>query len=389
MNNSSGILAIFKREWQRIISSKICIWGIFVTPILSLFILLWMMSSGLPSKIPIAVVDLDNTTTSRSLIRQLDAFGKTDIKTKDLSFKEARLEMEQMNVYAVLVIPKDFSKDAISGNQPKLVYYTNNAFLISGSLLFQDLKTVTTLAGAAVGLKMGTAKGYTELQIMPIVQPITTQAHALGNPWLNYSIYLNNTILPGILQLLILMFTVSAIGSEIKSGNGNRLLQMGNNSILKVMIGKLLPYTIIFTVISLFFMSILYYYNKFPLNSGFLPMFANYVCLIIAAQGLGVILMGVFRNYRMALSIASLLGMVTFSITGFSFSALAMDPSLYALSNLFPLRHFFLIYVDQALNGIPIGYSMYRYAALLGFVLVSMLFWGSIKKTLKRNIYEP
>lgn len=155
------------------------------------------------------------------------------------------------------------------------------------------------------------------------------------------------------------------------------------------MIGKLLPYAIIFIGISLFFMSILYYYNKFPLNSGFLPMFANYVCLILAAQGLGVILIGVFRNYRMALSIASLLGMVTFSITGFSFSALAMDPSLYALSNLFPLRHFYLIYVDQALNGIPIRYSMYRYAALLGFVLVSMFFGGSIKKTLNRNIYEP
>lgn len=389
MNNSTGILVIFKREWQRIISSKICIWGLFVTPILSLIILLWMMSSGLPSKIPIAVVDLDNSTTSRTLIRQLDAFGKTDIKVKDLSFKEARLQMEQMEIYAILVIPKDFSKDAVSGKQPKLVYYTNNAFLISGSLLFQDLKTVTTLAAAAVGLKTGIAKGYTELQIMPIVQPITTQAHALGNPWLNYSIYLNNTILPGILQLIILLFTVSALGSEIKSGNGNKLLAMGDNSIFKVMIGKLLPYAIIFIGISLFFMSILYYYNKFPLNSGFLPMFANYVCLILAAQGLGVILIGVFRNYRMALSIASLLGMVTFSITGFSFSALAMDPSLYALSNLFPLRHFYLIYVDQALNGIPIGYSMYRYAALLGFVLVSMFFGGSIKKTLNRNIYEP
>jgi len=388
MSSDTGILAIFKREWLRISSSKICIWGIFVTPVLSLIILIWMMDSGLPSRIPIAVVDLDNTATSRTLIRQLDAFEKTDVKYKSLSFKEAREMMERMEVYAVLTIPKDFSKDAVSGNRPKLVYYTNNAFLISGSLLFQDLKTVTTLASAAVGLQTAEAKGFTENQIMPILQPVTIDSHPIGNPWLNYSVYLNNVILPGILQLIILMFTVSAFGAEIKSGSGRRLLQMGDNSILKVIIGKLAPYTIIYTGIALLFMSIMYYYNHFPLHSGFWPVFFNYLCLILAAQGGGIILLGIFRNYRLALSIASLIGMISFSITGFSFSTLAMDGSLSAVSNFFPLRHFFLIYVDQALNGINIGYSMYRYAILLLFVLLSMFFISVVKRLLKDNVYE-
>lgn len=223
---------------------------------------------------------------------------------------------------------------------------------------------------------------------MPILQPITIDSHPIGNPWLNYSVYLNNVILPGILQLIILMFTVSAFGSEIKSGTGTKLLAMGNNSMLKVVAGKLLPYTIIYAIMALLFMSILYYYNHFPLHNGFWPMFFNYICLILAAQGAGVMLLGIFRNYRFALSIASLIGMVSFSITGFSFSTLAMDGSLSALSNFFPLRHFFLIYVDQALNGIPFGYSMYQYAALLCFVLLSIFFWGVLKRLLKDNIYE-
>lgn len=385
----TGILAIFKREWVRISSSKICIWGIFVAPLLSMIILLWMMDSGLPSRIPIAVVDLDNTTTSRSLVRQLDAFEKTDIKYKSLSFREARQQMEQMEVYAVLTIPKDFTKDAISGNRPKLVYYTNNAFLISGSLLFQDLKTISTLASASVGLKTATAKGYTENQIMPVLQPITIDSHPIGNSWLNYSVYLNNVILPGILQLIILIFTVSALGSEIKMGTARKLIDMGNGSIVKVLAGKMIPYTIIYLGIALLFMSVLYVYNHFPLHSGFWPMFFNYLCLILAAQGTGIILLGVFRNYRLALSIASLIGMVSFSITGFSFSTLAMDGSLSALSNLFPLRHFFLIYIDQALNGISVGYSMYHYAALFGFVLLSVFFFGVVKRLLKDNVYEP
>ncbi|MFT3993755.1 MAG: ABC transporter permease [Dysgonomonas sp.] len=389
MNEKTGIIAVFKRECKRIISSKICIWGIFATPILSVAILMYMMNTGLPTKTPIAVVDLDNTATTRTLIRQLDGFPKTDIKFKSLSFREARQKMEKGEIYAVLTIPQNFTQDALAGNQPKLVYYTNNAFMISGSLLFQDLKTISTLASASVGLKSGEARGYTQLQLMPIIQPISAEAHPLNNPWLNYSVYLNNVLLAGILQLVIFMFTASSFGSEVKAGTGSYLLQLSGNSIIKTIIGKLLPYTIIYTGIALMFMSVLYKFSHFPLHSGFWPMFLNYFCLIIASQGAGLIFVGVFRNYRMALSSASLVGMISFSITGFSFSALQMSPILTSLSYIFPLRHFFLIYVDQGLNGIPIGYSAYHYAALIGFMGISTLLFGQIRSILKDDKYEP
>lgn len=387
--SNTGFKAVFIRECRRILTSKICIWGLIVAPILVMAILMYMMNDGLPNKIPIAVVDHDNSSTSRTLIRQLDAFPKTDIKFKSLSFREARERMERGEVYAVLTIPKDFSTDAVSGRQPKLVYYTNNAFLISGSLLFQDLKTISTLASASVGLQTGQARGYTTVQIMPVVQPISVESHPLSNPWLNYSIYLNNIILPAILQLLLFMFTVSSFGSEIKLGKGKYLLQLSGNSIWKTILGKTLPYTILMTIMALLIMSVLYYYNHFPLHSGFWPMFANYICLIVASQAFGLILFGLFKNYRFALSIASLVGMVTFSIVGMSFPALAMDGPLQSVGLLIPMRHFFLIYVDQALNGLPLGYSAYHFAALFAFVLISILFWGSIKKQLREDVYEP
>jgi len=347
-----------------------------------------MMGEGLPTKIPIAVVDYDNTKTSRTLVRQLDAFPKTDIKYKSLSFDEAQLKMEKAEVYGVFVIPREFSKKAVSGEIPKLTFYTNNAFLISGSLLFQDMKTISVLASASVGLQMAEAKGYSQGQIMPVIQPISVESHPVANPWLNYSVYLNNILLPVVLQLIIFMFTVSCFGSEIKEGSGQYLMKLGNNSIAKVIIGKLLPYTLLYIVVSLSFMSVLYYYNKFPLHSGFWPMFLNYLCFIIASQGVGLILLGVFANYRFSVSASSLMGSLSFSIVGFSFPALAMSPILYALSYIFPARHFFLIYVDQALNGLPMGYSAYHYAVLLGFMLISFLVFPRIKAFLAENKYE-
>lgn len=377
--NMSGFFAVFVREIKRIAVSKICIWGIIVVPMLSMAILLYMMNEGLPHKIPIAVVDLDNTSTSRSLIRQLDAFPKTDIKFKSLSFREARLQMEKAEVYAVLSIPENFTRDALSGQQPKLVYYTNNAFFASGNLLFQDLKTIGMLASASVGLKTALARGYSETQVMPVLQPIIVESHILGNPWVNYSICLNTSILPSILQLIILIFTVSAFGSEVKSKFGNELMRLGNDNIISVISGKLLPYTVLYLLISLVYISVMYYYLAFPMKTGFFPLLLNYICLILGAQGLSLIFIGVYQNYRMCLSVGSLMGMLSFSITGFSFPVEAMHPALQALSYIFPMRHFFLIYVNQTLDGFPIGYVAYHFVILLCFALVGLLFAPKVK----------
>ncbi len=376
------------REVKRIVVSKICIWGIIVVPMLSTAILMYMMNAGLPQKIPIAVVDQDNTSTTRALVRQLDAFAKTDIQFKSLSFREARLRMERFDVYAILSIPKNFTQDAISGQQPKLVYYTNNAFFASGNLLFQDLKTISVLASASVGLKTALAKGLSETQVVPVLQPISIDSHVLGNPWANYSICLNTSLLPSILQLIILIFTVSAFGSEVKLGLGGVLMRTGNNNIVSVIIGKMLPYTVLYLLVALMFMSVQFYYGHFPLQTGFFPMFLAYLCLIVGSQGLGLILTAVFQNYRMGLSIASLLGMLSFSITGFSFPVEAMHPSLQALSYIFPMRHFFLIYVNQALDGFPIGYVALHFASLLGFALLGLLFFPRIRSFLQFEYEE-
>ncbi|MEN9919707.1 MAG: hypothetical protein RL662_2143 [Bacteroidota bacterium] len=384
----TGMWAVSIREWRRIFSSKICIWGMIVAPLLTFAIFMYMMSVGLPSNIPIAVVDQDNSSTSRALIRQLDAFSKTDIQFKSLSFKEARIAMERGSIYGIFTIPKDFAKDAVSGSRPKIVFYTNNAFFISGSLLFQDMKAISVLASASVGLQIGTAKGFTMVQLTPLLQPISVQSHAIGNPWLNYSIYLNNIITPAVIFLILSMFTISSIGSEVKMGSARDVLALADHSPMKAILGKLLPYTIIFFGMSLFFISVFYYYNHYPLQSGFLPIALAYLFLILSAQGFGLILLAVFPNYRFALSASSLIGMISFSISGFSFSALAMDSMLYGLSFLFPVRHFFLIYVDQALNGIPIAYSIYSYLALLVFFLLGILCIGKVGKFMYTNEYE-
>lgn len=377
------------REIRRLCLNPLYFFCMIVAPIGSLFFLMTLMQDGLPTNLPVAVVDLDNTPTSRQLIRQLDAFEQTSVAMQCASFKEARREMQKGNIYGIYHIPRGFQREASSGKRPKLSFYTNGSFLVAGSLMFRDMKTTSVLAGGAVGLRIGEAKGYTTAQIIAQIQPIVIDTHAIGNPWLNYSIYLNNAIMPGLLQLLIFIVTVFSIGTEIKERTSRDWLNMGHDSITVSVIGKLLPHTVIFTAIGWLICAILYGYNAFPLHSGWIPMLVAMFLLVVASQALGVFMISVLPTVRLGLSLASLFGMLGFSICGLSYPVSAMYPEFHAVSYLYPLRHYLLIYIDQALNGRELVYTWGEYVWLAGFLLLPVIMRRHLKNAMLYFHYIP
>ena len=76
-------------------------------------------------------------------------------------------------------------------------------------------------------------------------------------------------------------------------------------------------------------------------------------------------------------------------MVGFSFPVQNMYGSIGIFSYLIPLRYYFLIYVDQALNGIPIFYSRLYYIALLLFPAVSLLGLRTLRKRCEHPVYIP
>jgi len=384
-----GIWNVARREVKRITTRPIYFFCMLAAPVISLIFFVSLMQNGLPTNMPVAVVDMDDSANSRNLVRQLDAFMQTDIALKAMSFSDARIAMQKGDIYGIYYIPKDFATDAATGKQPIVSFYTNGTYLIAASLLFKEMKTISALAGSSVSLQTGTAKGYTAEQLMSQIQPIKIDTHAIGNPWLSYSIYLNNILFPGILQLLIFLVTVHSIGIEIKETTSRKWLAMCNNSIMKCVIGKLLPHTFVFTLVGFSSCAVLYGFNSFPLQSGWLPMLTAMFLLVTASQALGVFMIGVLPTLRLGLSFASMFGMIAFSITGFSFPVPGMYPPIQALAELFPLRHYFLIYVDQALNGRDMIYTIGEYCWLAGFLVLPFLIKKNLKNALLYFEYIP
>lgn len=388
-NKYRALWNVMKREARRLVSRPLYLLCMVVAPLFCYVFFTTLMESGLPTEMPVGIVDQDQTSTTRQLTRTLDAFQQSKVVAHYPTFNEAREAMQRGEIYGFYYIPEGTTAAAQAQRRPTVSFYTNNTLLIAGSLLFKDMKTMSELASGAVVQATLLAKGATPNQAMAFLQPIVIDTHPLNNPWLNYSVYLNNTFAPGILMLLIFMVTVFSIGVEIKERSAREWLQTGNHSIWISLAGKLLPHTAIFFLMGILYNVYLYGFLHFPCNSGILPMLFATLCLVLASQGMGVLMIGTLPTLRLGLSFASLWGVLSFSMCGLSFPLMGMHPTLQALANLFPLRHYFLIYVDQALNGYPMIYSWSNYVALLLFMLLPFLVARRLKGALVYYKYVP
>jgi len=379
-NTFKSIWLIIKREITILTSRPLYLFGMVIAPLFSALFFLTMMHQALPNDMPVAVVDKDNSPMSRKVIRQLNAFKQTKIAMHCADFTEARKAMQKGEVYGIFYIPKNLEKDVMANRQPGISFYTNNSYLIAGSLLFRDMKTISILGTAAVGQQYKLAQGETETQAMIALQPIAIDTHPLGNPWTNYSVYLNNLILPGILNLLIMIITVFALGTELKRGTSETWLRIANGDMFIALVAKLLPHTLIYFVVITCINVLLYGYLGFPCKCGLPAMLIGSYLLVLAAQAMGVFFFGMLPVMRLSLSLASLWGVISLSISGFTFPVSAMPPVMQAWAYVFPLRHFFLLYVDQALNGVEFAYSWYNYVWLLLFLFLPFLVIPRLKK---------
>lgn len=330
---------------------------------------LTFFKAGLPENLPVGVLDLDNSSLSRNFCRQLDAtqMGKV-IKYED--FTTAMDAMQTGEITSLCVIPQGMNEEVNANRRPVFTYYVNTLYLIGGALSYKNILTMVTLTGGAVQREVLRAKGYSEDAIMGLIQPIVVDEHKIGNATTNYGVYLNNIILPGLLALSIVFVLIYALGSELRYGTSKELMETADGSMAAALIGKLLPYTLIYLVLGLGLDLLLFGVCRYPLNGSILNMMLAMVVFILANEAVAVTLVGLLPTLRYSLSIAALFAILGFSFSGFTFPVEAMPVAFQGVSCLFPLRFYYLLYVQEAMFGVGFAgwwqYIVYMLLFLVG-----------------------
>jgi ABC-2 type transport system permease protein len=229
------------------------------------------------------------------------------------------------------------------------------------------------------------ARGQSADEAMAQLQPITVDAYMLSNPWANYSVYLSTTLLPNMLQVFILLLTVYCICIELKQKTSQEWMATAGGSITKALIGKLLPYTITFSLLGIMGNIILFGWLDFPIQTNIFSMLTASVLYVLAYQGWGVLIAGLIQRMSSCITVASLLGALALTLSGLTFPIMAMPSFATGWSHLLPIRHYLVIYTNQALNGFGFANCWTSYLALIFFALLPL----TVGKRLKKELLNP
>ena len=381
------LIRVMRREIRRIADSWVLIFSTMIAPIVAFLIIIWLFSDGVVRDLPIGVVDLDQTAFSSRVTRLVDAAPVCNVKWNLHSLVEAKQMMEAGKIEAVVLLPADLERNILNNKSSVIAVYINNTNVVKGGALKSGLYTTLSTVSAGIKVQLSVTKGESPERAIEKVRPVKVNTHLLFNPFGNYSYFLVLGLLPLLAVVFIFLGSVYALGMEFKEGTAGDLINMANNKIVVAMIGKMLPYTVLFFM-DMMVMNIFLVKNLgTPVNGSLFAILLSELLMIISYQLLAILFLKLTANLRLSLSLGSAYTMMALTFSGLTFPAMAMPLAAKLFSLIFPYTFWLCIFMSQTLRGEPITEVLPSFLAFLPFIVCGVLAFPGIKRKLSHTRY--
>ena len=372
--NTAAFQNVLRRELERITQSWALLFMTIIGPAISVFLIVWIFSAGVPRDLPIAVVDLDHSSLSRKITSMVDASPVVAVHRNYVSLDEAKKAIENGTVDAALYIPKDAERSIYKGNSTTTALYVNNMNVVKGGLINSAVRKSIGTLSAGTKLQLQMKSGIRQEQAMSRIMPVMLRSVLLFNPFTNYSYYLTVSLLFICLIIFTLLGTIYAVGDELYKGTGPQWIRIADKNFVVAIIGKILPYTIVYFIYALFIDLILFNIIGVPVRGHISSILIGELLLIVSYQAMAIFLLAITTNMRLSLSLGSGYTMLAITYCGLTFPIIGMPAFSQAIAKLFPFTYWLQILMGQSLRGEPLVNSIMPMYSLLVFVLFGLLF---------------
>jgi ABC-2 type transport system permease protein len=307
--------------------------------------------------IPVTVVDLDNTASSRQMIRMLGATKEISVAQEVGSLHEARQIFWDGNSKGVVLIPEGFEKQILKGFQTSLsVYCDASYFLIYKETLGATIQATGTLsAGVEIKRLMGAGSG--EEQAMQQRDPMPSKIYNLYNPSGSYGSY----VMPGMILIILqqtLLIGIGMIGGAGKERRNNKIVKPGvmvRQGMFSVVFGKGLAYFVIYLPSIAFTMVYLSKWFGFPAKGSFVDVCILLVPFLFSVIFLGLMISMLFRRREHSIMTLVFVSPIVLFLSGLSWPVTSIPHLLNHLSYVFPSTSMIPAFLRVRTMGVPIS----------------------------------
>lgn len=384
----SPFRSVLLREWRRMTSRRLYLGVCIILPLFTLFFMATIFGNGQMENIPIGIVDQDNTASSRAIARNISAVPTFKVTRHFVNEEAARKAVQKKEIYGYLSIPPKFEQDAISGKNATLSYYYHYALLSVGGELMAAFETSLAPVSLSPIVMQAVALGVEQDRITTFLLPVQASNHPIYNPSLDYSVYLSQPFFFVLFQVLILLITVYAVGIEIKFRTADEWLFVAKGNMVTAVLGKLLPYTIIFILIGWLANYVMFGILHIPFQGSWLLMNMLTALFVVATQALGLFLFSLFPAISLIISIVSMVGSLGATLSGVTFPVTNMYPLVRDASYLFPVRHFTEMMQNMLYEGSGFIHLWPSVVILCIFPLLALVLLPHLKRAIESHKYE-
>ncbi len=325
--------------------------------------------------VPIAVVDLNHSQLSRKLIRMIDANEFVNVTTEPVSMAEATEQFYNGDVNGVVLIPEDFSRKILWGEQANVVAYTDASyFLFYRQTLTGILQSTATLS-AGIEIQRMTAKGVTTEQAMAARDPLPL----ISNPLFNRSGGYATFVVPAVLLIILqqtLLIGIGMLGGTSRERKGNHFLVAGVNSKngVRIIIGKTGAYFSLYLIHAIYYFGILFRYYDFPERADLWQLILFIIPFLLAVIFLGIALTSLFRNREISIMVLLFTTIPILFLSGFSWPPEAIPSWLRFISFAFPSTTGIDGFLKLNIIGASFSDVFFNWALLWSLVIIYFCF---------------
>lgn len=237
----------------------------------------WIYNNEVVREVPVAIVDMSHSKSSRSFIQKFNASPDTRAAYYCNNLDDAKNLVGQQKVHGVLYFPSDFQKDIRRGGQGKVDVYCDMSLMLTYKAIYQTAQAIALDMNSE--MQKPNAGGITNRDDEINTEPLHVERIQMFNSTGGYG----NALLPAVLILILQQTLLLGIGLSAGTARENNRykdlvpISKHYNGIFRIVLGKSLCYFMIYCVMGAYITLCV-------------PRFFHYTSLVHGADLLGLMI---------------------------------------------------------------------------------------------------
>ncbi|MER9296758.1 ABC transporter permease [Mesorhizobium sp. M0621] len=328
-----GIVRAFTDEFRGVVSDRMAFGLIVLAPIVYGVFYPQPYLGQLIKDIPIAVVDDDSSTVSRTIIQAVNADEAVKVALRPATLADAQAALARREVFGILSIPSGTEREILKGDQARLPAYVDSAYFLLYSRTLQGIQEGVGAVTTDLVARSARPDGSLYRAALAQSSPVEILNQPLFNPTGGYGSYVVPAAFMLIIQQTRLMGSATVAGVAYQQGGRRARRRRGTVS---AVIGQSLAQLLLALPGLALFLIVLPRVYGFSATNHVLDLIVLAIPFILSVSLFGQFVGSWFKQRETAVLLFVAISLPMFFLVGVAWPVEAMPPMIRSASFILP-----------------------------------------------------